>query len=140
MSASSPICIDDDSPLSSPTPSDDNGVSNPVAPDGHPRKFGTAVIPRSHDRRVPLQRKVFVSVPRISSEKKLLYKPINMSSLATELLVDEVIGEYREGDTLYYFARYDGGIARKVRVLEVNILDSQRLTATSPVPCLDIRS
>jgi hypothetical protein len=31
--------------------------------------------------------------------------------------VDEVIGEYHDGDILYYFARYRQGIARKARVL-----------------------
>jgi len=130
MSASSPIRIDDDSPLSS---SDTSSVIS-----NHNRKL--IVIPRLNDKRVPLKRKVFVSVPRISSERKLLYKPLNKSFLGIETRVDEVIGEYHEDDTLYYFARYDGGIARKVRVLKVNILDSQGLTATSPVLCLDIRS
>jgi hypothetical protein len=113
MSASSPICIDGDSPLSSfDTSSDVNAVSNPIAPNDQPRKL------RIYDKRVPLKRKVFVSLPRLSSERKLLYKPINKSSLSNETRVDEVIGEYRQENTLYYFARYDGGIARKVRVLK----------------------
>ena len=33
-----------------------------------------------------------------------------------ETPVNEVIGEYREGKVLYYYARYDGGIAYRVRI------------------------
>lgn len=102
MSVNSPIYIDDDSPLSSPDESsdDNNTVCKPVAPNGRAQK-------------------VFVSLPRFSPNRKLLYKPLNKSSFGAdfEADVDEVIGEYREGNTLYYFARYAGGIARKVRAL-----------------------
>lgn len=108
MSASSPIYINDDSPLTSPdTSTDGNTVSEPVAPNSRARKL-------------------FVSLPRISPKRKLLYKPLNKISFgaALQACLDEVIGEYREGNTLYYFARYAGGIARKVRVLKVNMLGS----------------
>jgi hypothetical protein len=111
MSARSPIYIDDGSPLTSTdTSCDDNRVSMPLVPNGRARKL-------------------VVSLPRISSERKLLYKPLNKSSLGAdfEARVDEVIGEYREGSILYYFARYDGGIARKVRVLKVNTFISQQI-------------
>jgi hypothetical protein len=104
MSTSSPIYIDDDSPLTSPdTSSDDNTVSRPVGANGHARK-------------------PFVWLPRIPPERKLLYKPLNkIFGADLQARVDEVIGEYCEGNTLYYFARYAGGIARKVRVPEARL-------------------
>jgi hypothetical protein len=105
MSASAPIYIGDDSPLSSPdTSSDDKTVSKFGAPNGRARKL-------------------FVSLPRLSSKRKLRYKPLNKSSFGAdfEVRVDEVIGEHREGNTIYYFARSEGGIARKVHVLKVNV-------------------
>jgi hypothetical protein len=105
MSASSPIYIDYDSPLTSPdTSSDENTVSKRIAPNCRAQM-------------------VFVLLPRISPERKLLYKPLNGAGLQARL--DEVIGEYREGNALYYFARYAGGIARKVRVQKVKMLVSR---------------
>lgn len=61
-------------------------------------------------------RRFFITLPQLSAQEKLLYKPWNKSSFGSdfETRVDEVIGEYREGNTHYYFARYDGGIAYKV--------------------------
>lgn len=103
MSVNSPICIDDDSPLSSPDESLDSDPSSKVV-----ASVANGV------------RKPFVLLPRFSSERKRLYKPLTKGYLRADLgpRVDEVIGEYREGKTLYYFARYDGGIARKVSVLQ----------------------
>lgn len=60
----------------------------------------------------------FVLLPRLPAAQKKLYKPPNETSLRaeSETHVNEVIGEYREGNMLYYYARYDGGIAHRVRV------------------------
>jgi hypothetical protein len=122
MSVNSPICIDDGSSLSSLDESSD-GALKPINPSGRARK-------------------PFVLLPRFSSQRKRLYKPLNEISFGANLQarVDEVIGEYREGDTLYYFARYDGGIARKVRVLRVYMFCFQELSTMSPVSCVDICS
>ena len=64
--------------------------------------------------------KPFILPPRLPAAQKKQYKPPNETSLGplteSETHVDEVIGEYREGNELYYFARYDGGIAHRVRV------------------------
>jgi hypothetical protein len=63
-------------------------------------------------------RDLFVLPPRLLAAQKRQYKPPNETSLRaeSEAHVNEVIGEYREGNVLYYFARYDGGIAHRVRV------------------------
>ena len=60
----------------------------------------------------------FVLPPRLPAAQKKQYKPPNETSLRaeSETYVNEVIGEYREGNVLYYYARYDGGIAHRVRV------------------------
>lgn len=61
---------------------------------------------------------VEVKPPRLSSSQLKQYKPANESSLNKDPItrVDQIIGEHEQGGHLYYFARYDGGIARKVRV------------------------
>lgn len=61
----------------------------------------------------------FVLLSRLSATQKKQYKSTNETSLRIEgeTHVNEVIGEYREGNLLYYYARYDGGIAHRVRVL-----------------------
>ena len=61
---------------------------------------------------------VEVKPPRLSSSQLKQYKPANESSLKEDPItrVDEIIGEHEQDGRLYYFARYDGGIARKVRV------------------------
>jgi chromodomain-helicase-DNA-binding protein 4 len=99
MFSDSLLIIDDDSPLSSPSnDSQDVVLKTPPA------------------ELKALAHKVFVALPRLSAQDKLLYKPMNKSSFGSdfETRVDEVIGEYREGIVHYYFARYDGGIAYKV--------------------------
>lgn len=60
----------------------------------------------------------FVQPPTLPSAQKKQYKSPNETSLRaeSETHVNEVIGEYREGNVLYYYARYDGGIAHRVRV------------------------
>ena len=61
----------------------------------------------------------FVLAPRIPAAQKKQYKPANETSLRaeSETHVNEVIGEYREDGVLYYYARCDGGITHRVRVL-----------------------
>jgi chromodomain-helicase-DNA-binding protein 4 len=61
----------------------------------------------------------FVQLPMLPAAQKKQHKPPNETSLRaeSETHVNEVIGEYRgEGNVLYYYARYDGGIAHRVRV------------------------
>jgi hypothetical protein len=60
--------------------------------------------------------KVYVAPPRLHPAQKQQYKPANEISFALNLETrfDEIIGEYTEGQKLYYFARHDGGIAHKV--------------------------
>ena len=71
----------------------------------------------------------FVLPPRLPDAQKKLYKPPNETSLRaeSETHVNEVIGEYREGNMLYYYARYDGGIAH--RVLSPAFLDFDNIHA-----------
>lgn len=66
-------------------------------------------------------REPFVLLPSLPDAQKNLYKPPDETSLRAEIEIDvnEVIGEYREGNVLYYYARYDGGIAHRVRVFLV---------------------
>ncbi|TFK36879.1 hypothetical protein BDQ12DRAFT_686022 [Crucibulum laeve] len=61
------------------------------------------------------QRNFYVALPILPASQKKQYKPVTESSLAAEFQprVNEVIGEYKEGNRLYYFACYDGGIAHK---------------------------
>jgi chromodomain-helicase-DNA-binding protein 4 len=60
----------------------------------------------------------FVLPPRLPAAQKIKYKPTNETSLRAEGVtrVNEVIGEYLESNVLYYYARYDDGIAHRVRV------------------------
>lgn len=64
----------------------------------------------------PSRNRFFVAPPRLPSAQKRQYKHINETvlNIDSRTRVDEVIGEYLVGDTLYYYARYDGGIAYKV--------------------------
>ncbi|KAF9479710.1 hypothetical protein BDN70DRAFT_878461 [Pholiota conissans] len=57
----------------------------------------------------------YVEPPQLQASQKQLYKPTNETSLQDNLgmPLTDVIGEYEQDDQLYYFARYDGGIARK---------------------------
>ena len=96
-SRSSPIVIGNDEPP--PVSSSPGSVQLPL-------------LTAKSERPLPF----FIALPRLSIEKKRLYRPFNQTSLGKELEtpVDEVIGEYCDRKTLYYFARYDGGIAHKV--------------------------
>ncbi|KAJ6604478.1 SNF2 family DNA-dependent ATPase [Mycena vulgaris] len=63
-------------------------------------------------------RKVYVELPpNMASAEKVGYRTRQQSSLAhsdtVEIVVDEIIGEYTEGNQRYYYARYMGGIAHK---------------------------
>ncbi|KAJ3512355.1 hypothetical protein NLJ89_g3566 [Agrocybe chaxingu] len=73
-------------------------------------KIPPATPPKRPSRRIP-----YIELPRLSAAKKILYKPVEETSMKGdyEPRVDEVVGEYRDGKYLYYFARYDGGIAHK---------------------------
>ncbi|KAF8807753.1 hypothetical protein BYT27DRAFT_7189847 [Phlegmacium glaucopus] len=76
----------------------------------------------------------FVLLPSLPAALKKQYKPVNETSLRaeSETRVNEVIGEYREGNILYYYARYDGGIARRFPAIPFaekyrDIVDKYRL-------------
>lgn len=70
---------------------------------------------RSANAVKPSQATVFshVSLPQLSAERKAQYKPVKESSLFPK--IDEVIGEYEQDGNLWYFARFKGGIAHRVR-------------------------
>ncbi|RDB29203.1 Chromatin remodeling factor mit1 [Hypsizygus marmoreus] len=80
-------------------------TSPPASPDPPPK----AMKPGFHGKAF------FVAPPSIPAAQKMLYKATKETSLKSEVEVpvDEVIGKYREGNMLYYFARYKGGIAHK---------------------------
>ncbi|KAF8898923.1 SNF2 family N-terminal domain-containing protein [Infundibulicybe gibba] len=64
---------------------------------------------------LPPEATFFVLLPQLSASEKEKYIPVRESSLRSEiqLQIDEVIGEYRDGPILFYFARHDKGIAHK---------------------------
>ncbi|KAG6818080.1 hypothetical protein H0H87_009235 [Tephrocybe sp. NHM501043] len=88
-----------------------------------PEKFreeyvGRVLSPRpSNPTPIPPERTFFILAPHLPDEEKKLYKPVQETSLRTysEVLLDEVIGRYHEHNILYYYARYKGGLAHKVR-------------------------
>ena len=101
--ANSPIYIEDDSPPPSPRAQS--------IPKVIPNRFSTPHTP------LPTRKRAFVEAPHLATAQKQQYKSVD-ETFPRETRVDEVIGEYRDGTTLYYFARYAGGIAYKVgRVL-----------------------
>lgn len=65
---------------------------------------------------LPKTQAFFISIPGIPAAQKKLYKTADETCLKSDAKyqLDEIIGEYRDDDMLYYFARYKGGIARKV--------------------------
>jgi hypothetical protein len=66
----------------------------------------SSVLARTHQ--------FYVAPPRLPLAQKQQYKPANEGSFGLDTRVDEIIGEYTEGNKVYYFARQDGGIAHKV--------------------------
>ncbi|KAF8167730.1 SNF2 family N-terminal domain-containing protein [Crassisporium funariophilum] len=91
--------------------------------DSHPSQFASPSVTRVVLKlpiQPPPQQEFFVAPPRLPPAQKRLYRPLLESVLSKnegDNLVNEVIGEYREYDTLFYFARYDGGIAHKFSAL-----------------------
>lgn len=65
---------------------------------------------------------VYVDVPRLSNEQKRDYVTTAQSTLKHAFLVDEIIGEHSEDSVLYYYARYEGGIAYKVTCFVYGLL------------------
>lgn len=88
---------------SMPTTSALSSLSDSVPP---------SATPAHHPRKQPF----FIAPPVISEAQKRLYKMARDTSLFSKNAtnVDEIIGEHRQNDRLYYFARYKGGIAHKV--------------------------
>lgn len=95
--------------------SDPSHILNPDVTAG-PSSSPHLHTPKSPSVRPSNRRPFFIEPPLLSMEQKKQYKTLPETTLKSEveLAVDEVIGEYREGHNLYYFARYDGGIAHKV--------------------------
>jgi hypothetical protein len=87
-------------------------------PDSPPPQASTHIS--DVNAKAPVQSKtVFshVSIPTLSAEGKSQYKPPQSSSAPLLPKVDEVIGECTHDGTHWYFARYKGGIASRVRFL-----------------------
>ncbi|KAF8634457.1 hypothetical protein AX15_000900 [Amanita polypyramis BW_CC] len=57
----------------------------------------------------------YILPPSLSVEQKVLYKSSDQSSLGSEKGVGliEIIGEYKDGDKSYFFARHGNGLAHK---------------------------
>ena len=95
--------------LFTPPPQNASPTSSLESSSSHPRDF-------------------FVEPPVLTSAQKNTYKTALDTSLKpqNQLKVDEVIGEYSVGGILYYFARYQGGIAHKVVFIvvtfDINVL------------------
>jgi hypothetical protein len=77
----------------------------------------------------------FVQPPVMASAQKVTYKARLHSTLAdtVEITVDEIIGEYKENNQLWYYARYKSGIAHKVNS---NAWDAFFWILTRPIPSL----
>jgi hypothetical protein len=66
----------------------------------------------------------YIEPPVLSSDEKSHYRTLPEQFVASGVEfsapdVDKVIGEYREGTHLYYFARFQDGIAHKVCDLHI---------------------
>lgn len=65
---------------------------------------------------------VYVAPPHLTPSQKALYKSLNDQAIVLDSDSDEegeveaIVGEYREGDTLFYYARRANGICHRVRV------------------------
>lgn len=90
----------------------------PSAGSEHGSEHVDNVGPNAMSKATSSRQGFFIVPPTLPPSQKEQYKPVTETSLKTEFypIVDEVIGEYREGNNLYYFARYHGGIAHKVSV------------------------
>lgn len=65
------------------------------------------------------QLELYIEPPVLSSDEKNKYKNLPAEFVLSGFQfdapdIDQVIGEYREGTDLYYFARFKDGIAHKV--------------------------
>ena len=90
----------------------------PSAGSEHGSEHVDNVGPNAMSKATSSRQGFFIVPPTLPPSQKEQYKPVAETSLKTEFypIVDEVIGKYREGNNLYYFARYHGGIAHKVSV------------------------
>jgi hypothetical protein len=86
-------------------------------------------VPSTTGSPVPLKARqtetFFIEPPVLDSAEKSQYKmlPHQFVTSGVEFSapdVDQVIGEYREGTDLYYFARFQDGIAHKVYDLHIS--------------------
>lgn len=99
-----------------------------------PHDTDISLQPSTTPEIVSLQRAFFIFPPHISDEEKKLYKPAGASLLRndSEMLLDEVIGIYREHNVSYYYARYQGGLAHKVRRVYTKLVHLTRFHASFP--------
>lgn len=87
-----------------PAPSDPDPESEPLTPLRPKPRTGTSRL------------EVFIRPPSLSSEDRKQYKDLAPDKTLTPMPpVNEIIGEYDDGKKLYYYARYEGGIAHRVR-------------------------
>lgn len=94
-----------------PTPSAQ--TSSPISelPEALPAR-GNSTQPTARKR----LRAAFVELQSLAASRREQYKPLSDTMIGIKRDIDEVIGEYASGDTLFYFARSKGGIAYRVRV------------------------
>jgi chromodomain-helicase-DNA-binding protein 4 len=75
----------------------------------------------------------YIEPPILGSEEKSKYKTLPPEHVTSGFVfdapdVDQVIGEYLDGADLYYFARFQDGIAHKVRDFYIFLRTSLVLT------------
>ncbi|KAF8640689.1 hypothetical protein AX17_000345 [Amanita inopinata Kibby_2008] len=89
-----------------------NLFGSPISSIQSPSKSDRA---NSLDVSRPTRSKFDILPPILLPEQKRLYKSPSQAALKlnVEIELNEVIGEYNDGNNLYYFARYDDGLAYK---------------------------
>jgi chromodomain-helicase-DNA-binding protein 4 len=107
-------------------PSDD--LARLFTPPGTPPSSALSDVPSMAASPMPPKARqtktFFIEPPVLGSAEKSQYKTLPTQFVASGVEfdapdVDQVIGEYREGTDLYYFARFQDGIAHKVRDLYI---------------------
>lgn len=105
--------VSDASMLFTPTKSSDLTLSDSDPP------AASSPVPLSIKPRLSPQ--FFITPPVLPAAQKEQYKAALETKLTSNVEfdareLDKIIGEYREGPNLYYFARFKDGVAHKVRV------------------------
>jgi chromodomain-helicase-DNA-binding protein 4 len=101
-------------------PSDD--LARLFTPPGTPLSSVLSDVPSPVPPKARQTETFFIEPPVLGSAEKTQYKTLPTQFVASGVEfdapdVDQVIGEYREGIDVYYFARFQDGIAHKVSAL-----------------------